>query len=116
MMLAQHSHNGPHRLCDDEHTDDTDSTDSEQLTDFLDDSSLKKVCYHYFISDSEWKIKHTILPALVTDNSKLVTLFTCDAVFLSKVLRSDAHRSANVLVYQTRPQRVLQLSRTTHSG
>jgi len=48
-----------------------------------------------------------MLPAFVTGNSKLVTLFACDAVFLSKVLGGDTHRSTNVLVYQTRPQRVL---------
>jgi len=54
-----------------------------------------------------------MLPALVTDNGKLVTLFACDTVLLSKVFAGDTHRSTNVMVYQTRPQHVLQLSRMT---
>ena len=52
----------------------------------------------------------TSFPALVAQNGKLVTLLARDVIFLRQVLCSDAHWCVDVLVRQSGPQRILQLS------
>lgn len=52
----------------------------------------------------------TCLPPLLRLVCIIVTVFSCDLVFLCKVFCCDAHWDFDVQVSQTRPQGVLQLS------
>ena len=57
-----------------------------------------------------WKEHLTGLPSLLRLECVVVTVLSCDLVFVCKVFCGDAHRDFDVQVGQTSPQSVLQLS------